>query len=201
VNLYGFVYNDPNDWFDDLGNEPRQQSDQKANDARRANKEGRNSNKTADIASRANRGAATYDEAASAPGNAASALASIVDNIREFEGTLDKATALATITKVAGALPEICSKQRSEHPSPAKVGCGCCIKKLYLRLERDGYASPGPLWGLFGGGSTIPPSGAPIGVTGADAVYSSKPCDEAYDREKYIYDPTTTYVSIVFTKF
>jgi len=36
MNLYGYVYNIPIGWFDDLGNEPRQQRDEKAKDANRA---------------------------------------------------------------------------------------------------------------------------------------------------------------------
>ncbi len=55
LNLYGFCYNDSFGWFDDLGHEPKKQSEEKRKDASIANSNGKNANKTAGIANRANK--------------------------------------------------------------------------------------------------------------------------------------------------
>ena len=45
INLYGFVYNAPYDWFDDLGHEPKQQAEEKRRNRNQGNKNGRYHNK------------------------------------------------------------------------------------------------------------------------------------------------------------
>ena len=209
LNLYGFVYGDSLNYFDYLGNESRAAQNAQRSTRNQVNQQNRgnnqansqNANTTNGIAQNANRGAATYDEAASAPGNAASALASIVDNIREFQAVLDKNRAMATFTKVAGALPSVCAKQKSEHPNPAKDGCGCCIMTIFFRLERDGGISQGRFFGLLGGrGQLIPPSGAPVAVTGAHAEYVTTKCEKVTNIPDFLYDPTITVITSSLSK-
>ena len=122
VNLYGFAYNIPIGWFDDLGNESRQQSVEKANDANRANIDGRNSNKTNAIENRANQGSAALDEAASAAANGASALANLPGLVLDWTGDYQGLSKILSIEKSCAELAKKRAKELGWKACPA-----CCI--------------------------------------------------------------------------
>jgi RHS repeat-associated protein len=83
LNLYEFVFNDPNGWFDNLGNQPTQQQNEQRRQRNTDNSNGRNTNATnardanttRATAGRANSGSAATAEAAGAAGNRASGVA------------------------------------------------------------------------------------------------------------------------------
>lgn len=85
LNLYGFCYNTPFQWFDFLGRESREMREKKRVQRNLDNENGKNTNianridakKNSVVTSNANRGSATLDESASPPGNAASAISEL----------------------------------------------------------------------------------------------------------------------------
>jgi len=136
VNLYGFAYNIPIGWFDDLGNESRQQSVEKANDANRANIDGRNSNKTNAIENRANQGSAALDEAASAAANGASALANLPGLVLDWTGDYQGLSKILSIEKSCAELAKKRAKELGWKACPA-----CCILAFSAPTETGSRAT------------------------------------------------------------
>jgi hypothetical protein len=132
---------------------------------------GRNSNRTADIANRANRGSAATDEAASPPGNIPSAAAEAAQVTANFiRGQVDDAAEndartecekLLANTPCKGALcPNSCRVSYIRHNNPTGVPLGRIFKYAVPRSCKSCAQSDDPASGhgaSAAGGPGFPP--------------------------------------------
>jgi len=125
------------------------------------------------------------------PASGAGSALDLLQQIQDFMNQLNQLQTMAAAVQIAHSLPEVCRRQRGSMPED----CGCCIMTMHYVLQNPGGRSRGAFFGLFGGGGTIAPSGNPIAITLAHAIYVPKPCNRTapdIDYPTWMYDWATT---------
>jgi hypothetical protein len=132
VNLYGFCYNSPYDWFDVLGHEPKSQSNDKRRQASVDNSNGKNSNKTIETAQKANSGSATFDPNTS-PSNGRTAAIDAIGLVQDWAGDIN---GLLGIKAKEKACSELAKKRKNEL---GWTSCKACCVVAFTAPRETGH--------------------------------------------------------------
>jgi bacterioferritin-associated ferredoxin len=192
LNLYGFVGNDALNWVDMLGRVPTAPTYHGGNTWRAPAGTASGGLYVTPPSNNITPSNTIPIQPSNSATRSQSAL-ELLQNLQDFINQLNKNQVLAAAVQTASALPEVCRAQQQLLGLPDD--CGCCVMTMHYVLENRGSYSSGPFFGLFGGGGAIGPSGDPIAITLAHAIYVAKPCKNTVpdiDYPTYIYDPTTT---------
>jgi integrase/recombinase XerD len=177
VNLYGFATNNGISKWDFLGNEPNGPV-LDANGRWRFGR-GQADGRAGQFMPRPTTFLEPINTVHVTPSRFGSGVGSAFDLIAEIEAFriyLNEVQLMVDAVAIAHALPEVCRRQRYSDWSPMREGCGCCIITMHYKLSERG----GEFRGVFYG-----PSGDPIAILLAHAIYVPKRCDEAVVERDY----------------